>query len=83
MSCVLFLILDQKTVILRNCSLKKILLLNKAFAERTAYKASGYKSEGRCGCTYCSRTLYIEIFKDRTEGSGDRRPWESNLCTFL
>ena len=63
------LILDQKTVILRDGSREKIFLLDKTLAERTAYQASCNQTEGCCCGTDRGGTAYIKVFQNRSESS--------------
>ena len=70
MPFMLFLILNQKAVILRNYGGEQVLLLNQPLGNRTADQTAGNQTKGSSSGTDRGGTSDIEIFQNRTEGTG-------------
>ena len=66
----LFFILDEQTVIFRDCGGQQVVFFNQAFAERTADQTAGNQTKGGSSSTDRGGSLNIKVFSYRTECSG-------------
>ena len=70
MALMLLFVLNQQTVIFRDCRGQQVLFFNQASAERTADQTAGNQTKGGSCSTDRGVSLNIKVFSDRTECSG-------------
>ena len=62
MTFMLFFILDEQTVIFRDCGGQQVVFFNQAFAERTADQTAGNQTKGGSSSTDRGGSLNIKVF---------------------